>query len=98
MDFQDFHSDSKTTDAVIRNLIVIGEAARHIPPEVVPAHPEIPWRLMRDMRNFAVHEYWGVELQTVWETIQKDLPPLMNDLAAIVAKNGDGATSRVIET
>ena len=55
-----------------------------MPPEVVAVHPEIPWRLMGDMRNFAVHEYWGVELLTVWETIHKDLPPLKNALAAIL--------------
>lgn len=83
MEFQDFKGDPKTVDAVIRNLIVIGEAAGRMPQEVVAAHPEIPWRLMGDMRNFAVHEYWGVELLTIWKTIDQDLPPLKNDLAAM---------------
>ncbi|MEJ2431332.1 MAG: DUF86 domain-containing protein [Deltaproteobacteria bacterium] len=77
MGFRDFENDSKTVDAVIRNFIIIGEASRKIPEEVMVRHLSIPWRIMGDMRNFAVHEYWGVELRTVWETIQSDLPPLV---------------------
>ena len=77
MDFETFQRDSKTSDAVIRNFIVIGEATRNMPEEITEQFPTIPWRLMGDMRNFAVHEYWGVELRTVWETIHQDLPPLI---------------------
>ena len=76
MRFEDFAQDPKTIDAVIRNLIIIGEAAGRIPEEIKEANQAIPWRLMADMRNFAVHEYWGVEMSTVWETIVNDLPPL----------------------
>jgi uncharacterized protein with HEPN domain len=83
-DFEAFRADSKTIDAVIRNFIVIGEAARNIPEEVAAKHPSVPWRLMSDMRNFAVHEYWGVELKTIWETIEKDLPPLVPLLKEVV--------------
>ncbi|MGW8181028.1 MAG: HepT-like ribonuclease domain-containing protein [bacterium] len=61
MGFDAFEKDSKTIDAVIRNFIIIGEAARRVPEEVVESRPSIPWRLMGDMRNFAVHEYWGVD-------------------------------------
>jgi len=78
MSFRQFQSDPKTVDAVIRNFIVIGEAAR-----------SVPRRLMGDMRNFAIHEYWGVELRTIWETIKKDLPPLI-PLLDIVLKEGGG--------
>jgi uncharacterized protein with HEPN domain len=84
MDYDAFAKDGKTVDAVIRNLIVIGEAARNVPEEVVVKHPDVPWRLMGDMRNFAVHEYWGVELREVWETIHKDLPPLYSLLQDLV--------------
>lgn len=66
MNFESFACDQKTIDAVIRNFIVIGEAARNLPVEVTERHPGLPWRLMADMRNFAVHEYWGVELSTIW--------------------------------
>lgn len=82
MDFAEFTSDPRTVDAVIRNFIVIGEAASRVPQEVIQAYPDIPWRLMADMRNFAVHEYWGVDLRTIWESIAKDLPPLIPSLRA----------------
>jgi uncharacterized protein with HEPN domain len=59
MSFRQFQSDPKTVDALIRNFIVIGEAARSVPGEITDKHPNIPWRLMGDMRNFAIHEYWG---------------------------------------
>lgn len=60
MSFDDFAQDPKTIDAVVRNLIIIGEAAGRIPDEIKESNQAIPWRLlMADMRNFAVHEYWG---------------------------------------
>jgi len=89
MSFEDFQSDPKTVDAVIRNFIVIGEAARSVPKEITDECPHVPWRLMGDMRNFAIHEYWGVELETIWETLKKDLSPLIPPLN-IVLKEGGG--------
>lgn len=59
MNFVEFQSDPKTVDAVIRNFIVIGEAARSVPKEITDKYPRLPWRLMGDMRKFAIHEYWG---------------------------------------
>ncbi len=77
MKYQTFAADRKTVDAVIRNLSVIGEAAGHVPDDVIPAHPDIPWRDMRDMRNFVVHEYFGISDKIIWDTIQNNLPPLI---------------------
>jgi uncharacterized protein with HEPN domain len=84
MDANAFLGDSKTVDAVVRNLEVIGEAARHVPDEIVGKHPEIPWREMRDMRNLLSHEYFGVNTDIIWETIQSDLPTLPALLKAIL--------------
>jgi len=89
MEFDDFQKDAKTIDAVIRNLIIIGEAARHIPDEISAKYPNIPWRIMGDMRNFAVHEYWGVETRTIWKTIREDLPPLLPELNQVVDSEKD---------
>lgn len=80
MSYNDFISDRKTVDAVIRNFIIIGEAANRIPNEVESMHPEIPWKDMRDMRNFVVHEYFGISDKIIWDTIQNDLPPLIQFL------------------
>lgn len=84
MSFEQFRKDSKTIDAVIRNFTIIGEAARHIPDEIVQSHLEIPWREMADLRNIIVHEYFGVNEKIIWETIQTDLPGLLSSLRKIV--------------
>jgi len=89
MEFDDFQKDEKTIDAVIRNFIVIGEAARNVPDDISAEYPNIPWRVMGDMRNFAVHEYWGVELSTIWKTIQDDLPPLVPSLNRVIDSEKD---------
>ncbi|MGA9237305.1 MAG: DUF86 domain-containing protein [Desulfobacterales bacterium] len=84
MSFEQFRKDSKTIDAVIRNFTIIGEAARHIPDEIVQSHSEIPWREMADLRNIIVHEYSGVNEKIIWETIQTDLPGLLSSLRKMV--------------
>jgi len=72
-----FSVDDRTIDAVVRNLIVLGEASRHIPKEVEERHPEVPWDKMRGIRNVVVHEYFGVDGEILWETARHDLPPLL---------------------
>lgn len=89
MHFADFVSDRKTVDAVVRNLIVIGEAAGQVPEDVVAEHPEIPWSDMRDMRNIIVHEYFGVSDKIVWKTISKNLSPLIPKLLSLLAGSAD---------
>ncbi len=84
MNFQQFVSDRKTVDAVIRNLIIIGESASHIPEEIYREFPEIPWAEMRGMRNLVVHEYFGVNDKILWDTIQIDLPQLLKKLQNLI--------------
>jgi uncharacterized protein with HEPN domain len=86
MTYDVFVADRKTVDAVVRNLIIIGEATGHIPAEICQAHPEIPWNDMRAMRNFVVHEYFGVSDKILWDTVQMNLPPLVVLLQAIAGK------------
>lgn len=74
--FEDFCNDSKTVDAVVRNLEVIGEAARNLDADVTARHPDVPWPDVRDMRNVLVHEYFGVDLAIVWATVKQDQPAL----------------------
>jgi uncharacterized protein with HEPN domain len=77
MAFQQFADDRKTIDAVVRNFIIIGEAASHLPDDFIEQHPDLPWREMRDMRNIVVHEYFGVDTSIIWETAQNNLPPIL---------------------
>ena len=87
--FQDFVADRRTVDAVIRNLTVIGEAAAHIPDEVCAEHPDIPWTDMRAMRNFVVHEYFGVSDAILWDTVTRNLPPFHEPLERILKSKRD---------
>lgn len=84
MDFAVFRNDSRTVDAVVRNFAIIGEAVTYLPPEIIAKHPEIPWKVMRGMRNVMVHEYFGVSLPILWETVQKDLAPLVPQLEKLL--------------
>ena len=65
-----------TVDAVVRNFEVIGEAARHVDAMTAARLRGVPWQDMRDLRNLLIHEYFGVSVTTIWETISRDLPPV----------------------
>jgi uncharacterized protein with HEPN domain len=81
-----FSADRRTIHAVLYNFIVIGEAARHVAPEIVARYPSIPWPKMRAMRNVMVHEYLHVVVKTVWDTLRDDLPPLVPVLREILER------------
>jgi uncharacterized protein with HEPN domain len=87
MDFKSFIGDRKTVDAVVRNLIIIGEAAIQIPEEVCVRHPEVPWYEMRGMRNFIVHEYFKASDKIIWDTVQVDLPLLPSLLKNVLEES-----------
>jgi uncharacterized protein with HEPN domain len=89
MDGGTFAADAKTVKAVVSDFAIIGEAARHMPHEVVEGHADIPWQAMRDMRNLVVHAYFNVEPAILWETIQNDLPPLIAALDAVLREAKD---------
>ena len=85
LDLASFLADDKTVDAVSFCFGVIGEAARHVPDDVVAANPDLPWPEMRAMRNVVVHEYFGVTPETLWKTAREDLPDLVNRLRRLLA-------------
>lgn len=83
----DFLRDEKTQDAVIRNIEILGEAARNVErvdPALVTAHAEIPWSVIYGMRNHLSHGYFEVDLAIVWQTVQQDLPRLEAQFRALL--------------
>ena len=66
--------DDKTQDACIRNFEIIGEATKYITEETRQTNPNISWRKMANYRNLLIHEYFGVNLEIVWDIIQNELP------------------------
>ncbi|KIL99124.1 protein of unknown function DUF86 [Paramagnetospirillum magnetotacticum MS-1] len=91
MDDRRFVADERTVDAVIRNLEIIGEAAKRVPFNVIERHPDIPWSRMSEMRNILVHEYHSVDPSIIFDTARHDLPPLLGPLRALLAeRNGNG--------
>lgn len=73
--FDAFTLDTKTQDAVVRNLEIIGEAVKRLPDDFRATHPDIAWRPAAAMRDFLIHEYPEVDVRAVWDTIKNDLPP-----------------------
>ena len=80
MDVTAFVDSQITVDAVIRNLEVIGEAARHIPERLQHHYHRAPWRWIIGMRNRLAHDYPHTDLPLIWETVQIDLPELQTAL------------------
>ena len=80
MDYKSFAKDDKTVYAVVRAVEIIGEAAANIPEEVRAQYPHVPWREVKGMRNKLVHHYFGINVEVVWQTIQEDLPLLIQAL------------------
>ncbi len=72
---------------MIADFIVIGEAAASVPDEVVSAHPDVPWRVMRGIGNTLVHAYFDVDAKIVWDTIQQDLDGLVGPLRAMLGRS-----------
>jgi len=81
---EQFDGDSKTQDAVIRRLTVIGEATKRLSVGFRDRHPEIPWQQMAGMRDVIVHEYDRIDLDTVWNVLRRELPDLLPQLDRIV--------------
>jgi len=70
-------------DAVVRNIEIIGEAANNIPEEIKIKFPDVPWHRIIGMRNKVIHEYFGIDLDILWKTVQKRIPELKKQIHKI---------------
>ncbi|MCA1785491.1 MAG: DUF86 domain-containing protein [Desulfobacteraceae bacterium] len=85
MTFEQFQKDQKTVDAVLQQLMIIGEAASHVPDGAVIKSSDIDWKQIRGIRNVIVHEYFRVSKQIVWNTVKEDLPFIIEPLKKLLS-------------
>jgi uncharacterized protein with HEPN domain len=89
LSFDAFSDDQKSVDAVVRNLEIIGEAASRLPDEFKEKYSEIEWYKVVGLRHRIVHEYFGIDLEIIWQILQKDLPELRQKLTQIMSSEGN---------
>ena len=87
MTYAAFLSDTRTQDAVIRNLEIIGEAAKSLSSDIKTGHPDLPWKEMAGVRDRLIHNYFGVNLDIVWQIITVELPEVAAAIAALQGKS-----------
>jgi len=86
MTYDAFLSDTKTQDAVVRNLEIIGEAAKSLTAQLRAKYPAVPWRAIGGVRDKLIHDYFGVNLDIIWDIITVELPVLKSQIEDILQK------------
>ncbi len=80
IDFEKFKGSQLLQDAVVRNLEIIGEAAKRISPEIRNSYPDVDWKKISGLRDILIHEYFGIDIEIIWDIIQNKLPPLRDSI------------------
>ncbi len=85
MDFETFSEDEKTKSAVVMQLHVIGEAAKHVPDVLRQKYPDVPWKRLAGMRDRLIHGYFEVDYAIVWKVVESNLPELRPAIQTVLA-------------
>lgn len=86
MDFTAFLNDRKTRKAVVKNIEIIGEAAKHVPDEIKASYPDIQWRVIAGMRDRLTHGYFGIDYEIVWDVVGNRLIDLRDAIRKILVE------------
>lgn len=84
-----FLSDAKTQSAVLHQLLIIGEAVKRLSEDFRVGHPELPWKMIAGMRDKLIHNYDGVDLDEVWQTLNTDVPQLITVLNPLIIQDNN---------
>ena len=87
LSFEDFSQSSQVIDAVVRNIEIIGEASKNIPPEIQSEFNDIPWQKIKGIRNRIVHEYFSVDISIIWFIAKNELDSLRETLSKHIKEN-----------
>ena len=85
-EYQYFIENHLVQDGVIRQIEIIGEATKRLSDEIKKKYPDIPWKDMAGMRDKLIHNYLGVDIDAVWDTVENDIPTLENKLKDLMNK------------
>lgn len=90
MTYDEFLADTRTQDAVVRNLEIIGEATKNLSSQLRSRYPDIPWKSMAGIRDKLIHHYFGVNLDVVWGVVTLELPELASQIEEILQDEQNG--------
>jgi len=76
LDFEDFANNQQVQDSVLRRFEIIGEAVKNLPLDFKNTSSKIPWKQMAGMRDVLIHDYFGIDVLQVWNTVKSDLPKI----------------------
>ena len=82
--YAQFLADSRTQDAVVRNIEILSEAAKRLPATLTAAHPDVAWKSIAGMRDKLVHDYFGVNVDILWDVVTTKLPTLLPQIDRII--------------
>lgn len=87
LDFSEFCTHGVHYDAILRNLEILGEAAKNVPPDLRERWPQVEWRAIAALRDILAHHYFGLDDRTLWDILQTKIPALLSQLKTILREN-----------